>query len=556
MNSLSYGFRGREYPAAKPDGVFRVLVLGDSMVFGSGVRPDETIPAHMERILNQKQGMAVYHVLNFGRVGYSVMDLLPLYDQTARLFSPDLVVLILCNNDAEVVGVQENYYEHCVEIWKPESASWPFFLDSFSSICKAIDPVPLIVGYYGLANDTVADSAVARLSDMCRKRGLSFLNLQEKVKWVPDHRARASRADGHPSGFVHRIAAIEICKELISLDLLPNTGSFTPFNPPHPIPGATPEWRIEETRASCVSGQDGPAKKAVKHFIAERWEEAACSVYRNRQNRILSTWWTHCQGQAGFDWRRYREYFVSLHKGIGILKTNLHQNSEHFLNSDAFFRDVMDTSCHSRLDSTEEILERVKSVAEESEESNVSPFLKGWCTLMSWVLDQLKQFRTEIASIQPQEGSSLQSAKDKLLSRWHAIVKTFIEGVDAMELKTFLNGFTTMPLSPERHPTLDIRINLTTPLPTSISLVLNGYGDFPCAIPEFAYTEGSDRIQRILFQFPLVDLFDLEVRLIGAGDFHDFEYRVNRSAWRSIPLSACKPSQKGYLTTPVRPALL
>jgi hypothetical protein len=40
----SAGFRGRELTEAKPPGVFRVAVIGDSITMGSGVREDDTYP--------------------------------------------------------------------------------------------------------------------------------------------------------------------------------------------------------------------------------------------------------------------------------------------------------------------------------------------------------------------------------------------------------------------------------------------------------------------------------------------------------------------------------
>src|SRR5438552_6869176 len=49
----SYGLRGHDFPQTKPAHSKRVLLLGDSFAFGSGVGDDDAIfPALMEKQLN------------------------------------------------------------------------------------------------------------------------------------------------------------------------------------------------------------------------------------------------------------------------------------------------------------------------------------------------------------------------------------------------------------------------------------------------------------------------------------------------------------------------
>src|SRR6185503_2752348 len=65
----SQGNRGPEAAFAKPSGVRRVVVIGDSQAWGYGVGDDETIPAQLQRLLNEAGG-ARYEVLNLGVGGY------------------------------------------------------------------------------------------------------------------------------------------------------------------------------------------------------------------------------------------------------------------------------------------------------------------------------------------------------------------------------------------------------------------------------------------------------------------------------------------------------
>lgn len=91
------GFRGRAFTPAKPPGVFRVAVLGDSYVFGHGVEEGETFAAQLEARL-QTPARPV-EVLNLGVIGYSTdQELLLLRDRVLD-WAPDLVILAIYRND-------------------------------------------------------------------------------------------------------------------------------------------------------------------------------------------------------------------------------------------------------------------------------------------------------------------------------------------------------------------------------------------------------------------------------------------------------------------------
>lgn len=62
VNSL--GLRGAERSAAKPPGVFRIIVFGASNAYGAEVSDDETFPAHAERLLNEAGDPCSYEVWN------------------------------------------------------------------------------------------------------------------------------------------------------------------------------------------------------------------------------------------------------------------------------------------------------------------------------------------------------------------------------------------------------------------------------------------------------------------------------------------------------------
>lgn len=103
VNSL--GLRGPELPPASPD-QRRVLLLGDSMVYGQGVADGDTLPAALERELCRKQPS---QVVNGGVRAYATHQELALLAELGPAIAPDVVVLCWYWNDLEERDVAATY---------------------------------------------------------------------------------------------------------------------------------------------------------------------------------------------------------------------------------------------------------------------------------------------------------------------------------------------------------------------------------------------------------------------------------------------------------------
>jgi GDSL-like Lipase/Acylhydrolase family len=105
----SHGLRDREYTEAKPPGVIRVIMLGDSTTFGWGVREEDTVAKILERELNRNAAPGhPYEVLNAGVGNYGSVQEYHHYLTYDRVFHPDIVVLEYCVNDPEPVPQERN----------------------------------------------------------------------------------------------------------------------------------------------------------------------------------------------------------------------------------------------------------------------------------------------------------------------------------------------------------------------------------------------------------------------------------------------------------------
>ena len=94
----SQGLRNPEVVIPKPKNRKRILVLGDSVTFGTSVSREEAYPAQLEEILSAAAEEPI-EVINAGVSGYSPFNQLQYYKTRGRQFEPDIVVVGFCMND-------------------------------------------------------------------------------------------------------------------------------------------------------------------------------------------------------------------------------------------------------------------------------------------------------------------------------------------------------------------------------------------------------------------------------------------------------------------------
>jgi lysophospholipase L1-like esterase len=94
----SWGFREIEFPLAKPEGLYRVAVIGDSFTYGQGIPEEERFSNLLENYLSDK---GYYQVLNFGKCGAESGDHLTVLKEVVLRTEPDFVILQWFVNDFE-----------------------------------------------------------------------------------------------------------------------------------------------------------------------------------------------------------------------------------------------------------------------------------------------------------------------------------------------------------------------------------------------------------------------------------------------------------------------
>jgi len=92
----SYGQRDVEREIEKPPGVRRILLLGDSVVEGHGIRDlDQTMSRQLEELFGDD---GATEVLNFGVSGYCTLAEVELLEVKGLAFEPDIVILVFVSD--------------------------------------------------------------------------------------------------------------------------------------------------------------------------------------------------------------------------------------------------------------------------------------------------------------------------------------------------------------------------------------------------------------------------------------------------------------------------
>ncbi len=93
----SHGLRGPEFEDAKHPGQKRLLILGDSAVFGWGAPQESIFPIEIQRILSKRAPEV--EVIPAGVCSWNTRTEYEYLRSTAIHFKPDLVLLLIVEND-------------------------------------------------------------------------------------------------------------------------------------------------------------------------------------------------------------------------------------------------------------------------------------------------------------------------------------------------------------------------------------------------------------------------------------------------------------------------
>ncbi len=99
------GFRDRSYERVKPLDAYRIVVLGDSVAYGTGVQLEDTLPKQLEQELARLHPGRAIEVMNCGVYAHNTRQQVAWFEYAALEFAPDLVLVVSTITDASGQGI-------------------------------------------------------------------------------------------------------------------------------------------------------------------------------------------------------------------------------------------------------------------------------------------------------------------------------------------------------------------------------------------------------------------------------------------------------------------
>lgn len=232
----------------------RILVLGDSFVFGWGIRDSED---RFSNILEAK--LSNYEVINFGIIGANTEKELEILKEYGLKYNPDLVIMAYVLNDAEGLDSRKDFpvmYQHLIIPYEVggflyQNSFMYYFIES--RIFRIIDylglrqsyidylqflydedskylknqkiyfkefkelDIPILLVIFPINTDLKNYPLLKiheQVKDLIEENGIEVLDLYEVYKDYNEEDLVVSAFDSHPNELGHKLAAEAIYEKL------------------------------------------------------------------------------------------------------------------------------------------------------------------------------------------------------------------------------------------------------------------------------------------------------------------------------------------------------
>jgi hypothetical protein len=180
----SHGFRGKDFPIAKPEGVIRVLTLGASSTFGFYSRDDETYPYLLEQQLNARcHGPERFEVINFAIPHAHAEQIRTMFLAEGLALDPDIITFYEGRNDS--------YRIHPMNFRQSTQAAQPspgWLQGAWDLTTRTFVLARFVNGLFEAGAQVSAASALESLRDVSARTSRAFLMDLEELRELAERR--------------------------------------------------------------------------------------------------------------------------------------------------------------------------------------------------------------------------------------------------------------------------------------------------------------------------------------------------------------------------------
>ncbi len=201
-----------------PASVRRICCLGDSITYGQGVAPRQTLAMHVTRFANIAWPDQLVWVDNRGQSSGNIWHSWAPFARLLEEVRYDAAILSICQNDAQIFESNSvGYGDTDSQAWIRDGTLTPLLQRTIADLAQTATrhKLCLLLDFYTLwDSDAPLIEAVAR---QCETMGLPFVDLLQFLKnesGLSIAEFVASPFDGHPSDSGHHAAARRLVEEL------------------------------------------------------------------------------------------------------------------------------------------------------------------------------------------------------------------------------------------------------------------------------------------------------------------------------------------------------
>lgn len=231
----------------KNSDTFTVALIGDSFVWGPGVRVHETLFTQLEKRLNKIRKTRVYA---FGWPGDSALDNLAKYEHIKKVLEPDVYIFILVENDLlikptndyhsdvydQIIAKCENRFGKIINNSESNKPGYDYnnlisrTFQNHANKCTlelSAERYPRTNAIYLLTNDYFSWSkphmesyrALLKPYDLNILSTYSGKSIPQYTKYFDDVQRwfRVSKIENHPSGLAYALWAEILARELLNM---------------------------------------------------------------------------------------------------------------------------------------------------------------------------------------------------------------------------------------------------------------------------------------------------------------------------------------------------
>ncbi len=253
----SLGFRDGEHSREKPPGTFRIVGLGDSFLWGQGVKFEDICINVLARRLGGDLAPLRVEAINLAVSGIDTAAEEYLLENTGIRYDPDLVIVHFVPNDidrsVDLYSGDFNTILRSEDVLSERSYLWSWIrrrcmatrtarrhIDRvvagamsndarWKATCDALDGIGRICAekkvrllvvifpfFYRLDDDYPFQAIHDQIADYCRSRGIDVLDLKPFYRGYHGPELWVHPVDQHPNETAHRIAADAIRDHLLA----------------------------------------------------------------------------------------------------------------------------------------------------------------------------------------------------------------------------------------------------------------------------------------------------------------------------------------------------